>query len=244
MVYNIIMTELNSDGINRGRPHPNRPLPSFDFSLGSDLETRREHPEVLVAATEGIYDVIELMRRKPEFDTQLIGQEETLTEMLEAFRQRNPNTGLEQINVEEFVYHLAREGALDPRQPIYLLTAKDLFEPRLNFMFGITVTGLGVSVQSHKRFEDVSRDPRWLEATARHMARHEFGHLVGLNRTTISNPDTREGIYQDHCTNLCTMQQVMSVNETGRLIYRLEEGPNAGFCDDCVGSLAMLGASR
>lgn len=236
------MAERKSDGINFGRPHPNRPLPAFEFSLGSDLETRQRNPAALVAATEGIYDVITLMGREPAFNNHLIGQEEALSDVLEAFRQRNPNSGLEQINVVDFIHHLAREGALDQERPLYFLTSKDLFEPRLHFMFGATMIGLGISVQSTKRFEEASRNTWWLQETSRLMARHEFGHLVGLNESTIVNRDPRPGIYRSHCTNICTMRQVMSVRDVYELIQQLDGAPNAGFCDDCVQSLQVLGS--
>ena len=235
------MTERYSDAISSGRRHPNRPLPSLEVSLGSDTEIARYYPEVLLAAAEGVEDVTTLMGRELKVNTHLFGQESELTEILEGFRETNPLNDLSQINVEKFVYHLARAGALDRERPLYFLTTKDLFEPRLNFMFGITVTGLGASVQSTYRFEEASRNPEWLAATARHMARHEFGHLVGLDESTIVNKDMRPGIYRSHCTNLCTMRQVMSVAETGRLIEQLNGRPNTGFCDDCVGSLARLG---
>lgn len=240
------MSSEHSDSISRGRQHPNRPLPSFEFSLGSDLETRQRHPEALIAAAEGVYDVIRLMGKDPEFNDRLIEKAEDISGLLEDFRQWNEESESHQINAEDFIHALARAGITDAGHPIYLITAKDVFIPRpkLNFLFGLTIAGLGVSVQSTNRFEAASSDQWWLQESARLMGRHEFGHIVGLNENTIVNKDQRGGLYTSHCTNICTMRQIMSVEDAYQLIGQLDGAPNAGFCNDCVDSLRILGSHR
>ncbi len=221
--------------------------PGFRWAFASDTETRRDNPEALIAAVHGIAEVIELMGKEHHLDEKFIGQERAITGIIEDFRQINTVNEQSQINVSYLNHELARMNAATVECPLYVLTERDLFIPfgKNNFVFGATTASLGVSTQSIKRFRDYHRDPRWIAATAQHIARHEFGHLVGLNEATIKHLDQRGGIALGHCAVVpCTMNQIMSVEEAGQLIFRLEGRPNAGFCRDCVGALAILGAQR
>ncbi len=107
----------------------------------------------------------------------------------------------------------------------------------LNFIFGATDKEIGQVVQSVYRFIEAGLSPEQVALVTKHIARHEFGHLVGLDDDTIIKQDKRGGIYEGHCANECTMQQVMSVSETVSLATKLQHKHNAGFCSDCSGYL-------
>ncbi len=80
--------------------------------------------------------------------------------------------------------------------------------------------------------------PEQAALVTKHIARHEVGHLVGLDDDTIRKQDIRGGIYEGHCANECTMQQVVSIPEAVSLATRLQHKANAGFCRDCTNYLA------
>lgn len=104
----------------------------------------------------------------------------------------------------------------------------------MNYIFGATDKEIGQTVQSIFRFIEAGLTEQQIILVTKHIARHEFGHLVGLDDTTIKNQDKRGGIYIGHCENDCTMQQVISVSESIELATKLEHSHNAGFCNDCT----------
>lgn len=213
--------------------------------IGTDLEIAREQPEAIRAASLGIAEVIALAGLRPVFDNHLEEKEQLIDDMLERFRQPNPAHGGKQVNAPEVAASLYWKGVVSPHRPIYLLTAKDLFAKGANFLFGANLRELGFCIQSTKRFRDVNHDPEWLKNTTQHWARHEFGHELGLNASSITYQDTRAGIYAGHCAvDPCTMNQSISIEDTGRAIYRLQNSQTAGFCGHCVGVLKDLGAQR
>jgi hypothetical protein len=87
------------------------------------------------------------------------------------------------------------------------------------------------------RFLEAGLSADQVIAITRHVARHEFGHLVGLDSSSIRNEDRRGGIYAGHCANECTMHQVVSVPEAAAMTAKLQHKPHAGFCPDCTNFL-------
>jgi hypothetical protein len=101
-----------------------------------------------------------------------------------------------------------------------------------NFLLGHTHSHQ--AVQSVARYLAADLPPRLQRLVTRQQARHETGHNAGLNGATILNRNTTEGLEEGHCTNVCTMQQSMSVDALVDLAIELADKPNAGFCGDCT----------
>ncbi len=69
------------------------------------------------------------------------------------------------------------------------------------------------------------------EQVLRRLARHEFGHALGLiPESRSTNVATEVGL---HCTNVCTMRQGMCLAEFEDLTQE-EERANVDFCGECL----------
>jgi hypothetical protein len=238
-----------SEHIRPGLSHPNRPLPSHEVFITAD-EILMEHAPFLVeAAQEGVQDVADLTQSPLRVRT--IGHQwgegdYGSTDWFTARANIRDESGRHEGQLLWNALH--RDLAADPHRDTaphlgYMLIGRDLTalgsdNRVLNFIFGATDKEIGQTVQSVYRFVEAGLSPEQTALVTRHIARHEFGHLVGLDTDTIRKQDRRGGIYEGHCANECTMQQVMSVSETVTLANKLEHKHNAGFCTDCVGYLA------
>ncbi len=170
--------------------------------MATDAEILDRNPELLLAAAEGVSDVLSVMAESANFDLRLVGQGNALSEIEEHFR--NPQG---QVEVEGWL-DLMSHGFASPENPVFILVSRDLVAEGTNFIFGVTLKELGLSLQSTARFEQGIADQQTLRQTIRHIARHEFGHLVGLDTSTITRQDTRGGLYTGHCVNECTMSRL------------------------------------
>lgn len=238
-----------SDYIRPGASHPDRPLPSHEVFVTAD-KILMNHAEFLVdAAQAGIHDVASLMRSPmriralgEQWAEGDYGSTEYFTNRADIHDETGRHDGQLLWNA------LRRDLAADPYRDSsphlgYMLISRDLTaagsdDQLLNFIFGATDKEIGQTVQSVYRFLEAGLSPDQIALVTKHIARHEFGHLVGLDSDTIRNQDKRGGIYQGHCVNECTMQQVMSVSETVSLATKLQDKDRAGFCGDCAGYLA------
>jgi predicted Zn-dependent protease len=227
--------------------HPERPLPSSQVFISADQVLTEKAPTIVAAATFGIRDVVELMKSPLEVTN--VGDKwgEGEYESTEWFTSRARITGHGARYENKLLWGaLHRDLQADPRRVSaphmgFMLVKSDITAVGpdgnlMNFIFGATDTSLGQSVQSI--FQFIIAKPELsvaeIHLVTRHIARHEFGHLVGLDELTILNKDERGGIYLGHCNNTCTMQQVASVVEAVDLAQKLEHKDNAGFCNDCV----------
>lgn len=95
-----------------------------------------------------------------------------------------------------------------------------------NFLFGGSQAGIG-SVLSVARL----RGSTIADKVLRRLARHEFGHALGLI------PDARStnvrGKIGLHCTNVCTMRQGMNLQKFEALTIE-EERADILFCRECA----------
>ncbi len=99
-----------------------------------------------------------------------------------------------------------------------------------NFLLGASRAGFG-SVLSVARLRRGIRDTRIRDKVLRRLARHEFGHALGLvPEGRQSNVEEKIGL---HCTNLCTMRQGMSLPEFEALTME-EERAGISFCFECA----------
>ena len=106
----------------------------------------------------------------------------------------------------------------------FILTEYDLYDNGLNWCFGSVIPDIkGGShlVMSTYRIKDLK--------TIAHVATHEFGHMFGAASEGRRNTEENLG---SHCTNLCIMQQKLSVPEMTNHANQLSNRKNK-FCYDC-----------
>lgn len=219
-----------SDRISYG-PHPNRPVPPVETGLAIDHELVQNYPELIVAAAEGINDVIGISGREGQFNGDILEQSVALSEIeLQFVNERG------QVEFSPLLWNL--KDAATSESPVFALISKDLVAPGTNFIFGVTSKEWNISIQSIWRFTREIQDKKLLSLVVRHIARHEFAHLKGLDADTVQHQDTRGGIYHGHCANTCSVRQVNSIAETVKLAKQLEHRHNAGFCRDCTNYLS------
>lgn len=104
------------------------------------------------------------------------------------------------------------------------LTDSDLYADGLNWCFGFQrpdSRGGSHVVLSTYRLKDTE--------TLTHVATHELGHMFGAAKN--GRPDTEESL-GNHCTNLCVMQQGLSIQEMKELARKLRRKENK-FCYRC-----------
>lgn len=215
------------------RPNCGETLPVI--RLAADQEMIDQHPDLVLAAAEGISDVQHLMGISHGINGDLLTQGQGLSEIESGLLSPKG-----QLRIERFLDLMTGSGFSSSQDPVFILVEKDLVAEGTNFIFGITSKNRGISIQSIHRFLPEIKNTTTGYNIVRHIARHEYGHLVGLDETSILHTDSRGGLYTGHCTNECTMQQVMSVPEAKSLSVRLEHKSHAGFCSDCVTSLRQI----
>ncbi len=204
-----------------------------NFSFTPDLGVTSQSG-IAEAAYIGIDETIRIAGLTPKIDQSSLDHSAQLSEICTFFQMSNG-----QIDADKLYGTLVSNNFSSAESPAYLLISGDLKASGTNFIFGFSVKEEGLSVQSIARFKQSNRDITRPVVT-RHIARHEYGHLLGLDNETIVNQDKRGGLYKGHCLNVCTMQQVMSVPEANNQAAQLEHKSHAGFCMDCVGTLRKL----
>jgi predicted Zn-dependent protease len=186
----------------------------------------------------GVMDVTNVAGLEPKFDAELLNQAESLDAILAHYTDRN-----DQVDADRLYAEVGSSGIARPDAPLIVFTTKDLTTHSTSFIFGFGDPDVGLSVQSVKRYMDGIRGSAAEEVrlrVVRHIARHEYGHMLGLTEKSIVNQDLRGGVYSGHCVNECTMRQVPSVQEVVDLSARVINRPQAGFCSDCVGVLQHM----
>lgn len=197
-------------------------------------EMEKERPDLFDATIAGIRDV----QRMQIHDHRIATWTDKGRSQIDALFRRGYNARRGQIALDQVLMELDQTnvGAGNPQEAHYLVTTEDMYFGNLNFCFGVSSSAAGRSVQSLARFIRGVRRPKDQTSLARHIARHEYGHLIGMNEISdYDNPDLRGGIYEGHCANTCTIKQVISADETVRLVKGLDFfGADAGFCASCV----------
>ena len=142
-----------------------------------------------------------------------------------------------QTNLQTLFSELGNSNLADP-SPLerhYIVTDRDMYAEDTNFVFGVTRSHGGIAIQSLARFMADIRSPADQATMARHIARHEYAHMIGMNTPSdYANPDMRGGLHEGHCANNCTLHQVMNVPESIQLVSGLDFFTDAGFCGSCV----------
>jgi|AntRauTorcE11897_2_1112592.scaffolds.fasta_scaffold00129_9 predicted Zn-dependent protease len=207
-------------------------LPVQEVMLAADSRFLNYGEAVIRAAASGIDDATRVSGRQARFHTDALEASATTDEMLAAFRLPN-----DQINADRLYGRLEQAG-VGYEMPFVLYTSEDLRTATTNFVFGFAVSESGISVQSIARFARDISNPSTLTGVIRHISRHEFGHMLGLDDSTIKRQDNGGVVRKGHCANTCTMQQVTTTSQAIRLTRQLLDRPNAGFCADCVDVLS------
>ncbi len=139
-------------------------------------------------------------------------------------------------------YEFARQEA-GSTQPLVILTSLDLTgrlnDQYLNFVFGTGSTS--VCLVSTYRFGQGELTSAEARLCNRLITMHELGHVWSLVPAGTARSEQRTGLYTGHCTNLCTMQQVVSVAEAFRLSVLLQRAGH-DFCDACRTQLTNSGS--
>jgi predicted Zn-dependent protease len=202
------------------------------FGFTADRGVLEASTDIAVEAFQGITDVIAIAGLDIDLAEETLSMTDALTNTANQHRLENG-----QIDGDWLYSSVVESGFCSPDSPKYLLLSDDLTTRNTNFVFGFSVKERGISIQSIARFKRAGKE---LPSLTRHIARHEYGHLLGLDGDSIVNQDTRGGLYKGHCANTCTMQQVMTAEEALLKSRELKAKPMAGFCLDCVDVLVEL----
>lgn len=210
--------------------------------MNSNSSLYLERPDLIGAAASGVRDVMILQGLQPAL---LSGGLDT-SRVLDVFEEDSFNRGRQQLDVVRYADQLVRYTDVGEGDSDYVLTDQDIFAPETNFVFGVTwgeTTQL--SIQSVARFLRSTRDRKLQGELITHVARHEYAHMAGLlENQDFVNPDGRGGIYEGYCADLCTMQQVVSVEEVIAQVQRLDGHELAGFCMNCIDMLDRKARNR
>ena len=203
--------------------------------LYPSAQVREEYPDHIKAAAFGIADVLTVQGYSPR----IVSAREEISTFIGQLEQQNYNSSRGQLSLESYWQTLGTHtDMLRTSRPDFVLSGLDLYAENTNFVFGVTIPEMQVSVQSIARYIRMTRDESVQLAATRHIARHEYAHIAGMNdRSDYRRPDTRGGIYEGHCMDECTMQQVMNTNDVLSLLEKLDGHELAGFCVSCVSSL-------
>lgn len=203
--------------------------------LNSGGNLLRERPDLLQSAANGIADVTRLRGA----DTQILTGGNSTSDVLASYEQRFYNDSRQQLDLDRYMLALANETDLAGTDTHdFLLTDLDAFAEGTNFVFGNTIFDWRLSAQSVARFLRATNDEILQNSAVRHVARHEYAHIAGMNSTgDYMNPDNRGGLYEGHCANECTLHQVNSVKETFELLDTLSSTRTSGFCLSCIATL-------
>lgn len=202
----------------------------------------RDHEHLVGSVRQAVHDVSTKIQR---FEPEIIIAGNTVADEYSEHEKDAYNHEREQIDVDKYSSVLFKNtNILGPeRIPTIILTDKDMnYENReTNFVFGVGWgDSLQLSVQSINRIIKATDDKISQSSLANYLARHEYGHMLGLNRSNYAEPDKRGGIYKGHCgADACTMNQVTSISEIIALVEKLDGNSDklAGFCAGCVAKL-------
>jgi predicted Zn-dependent protease len=203
--------------------------------LDANVALYENRPDLFDAAAAGIHDVLTVQG----LNGKIVSGGPYSAEIISGIEHEVHNPERGQVDLVDFVPVLAKRTNLEASTPNFILTAQDLhYGEQTSFVFGLTLPSWQLSVQSVARFVSYVDDPGIQRRLVRHIARHEYGHMAGMNELNdYANPDRRSGLYEGHCANLCTLRQVMCVQEVEALSLELSDRETAGFCVGCVASL-------
>ena len=182
--------------------------------------SRRLDPEIPLGVLR------ELQGIRP-LEIQEIGEADSFLDTVipEAF-----DAGRQQVNMLTLVQRINREeslGSLGMAGKVVVVDHDAYFGAGNNWSFGVyipTSFGLGYVVVSSARFED--------ETLAKYTLKHELGHMFGAPSEGRSNTTESLGL---HCvTDLCTMQQKLSVRSALGYARRVERSAETAYCHQCT----------
>lgn len=201
-----------------------------EIRIHSTEEVYDARSDLVLATVLGVGDVAiasGLQGFKTTVDTAVTGLEEDFFDS-----SRN------QINADRYFSHLwLNTDFAGPRFDV-VVTDQDMYFEGTNFVFGAAWEQMRLAITSFARYIEATPNQVDQSRLVRHVAKHEFAHLLGMNTPEdYVNPDLRSGLYYGHCANECTLHQFMSMQELAEQTSRLEGQEDAGFCKDCIDAL-------
>jgi len=139
------------------------------------------------------------------------------------------NYGRKQVHTTNLLRNLLEDSRIDLiGKNSFTLVESDLYDDGLNWCFGVLVpdfySGQHLILSTYRL-----RDTDLLT----HVAIHELGHMFGAASQGRRNTEENLG---NHCTNLCIMQQKLSVPEMKAHVRQLADREDK-FCFDCISDL-------
>ena len=155
---------------------------------------------------------------------------------------RLADRSLVQVDSKRILNKLSADTFQWPEKPIILMILdKDLNTQIvnqeghlewINFIFGQAMPEVGTLISVYRfRRAIPNLDKRLL--TLRLIGAHEFGDILGLVKRKTTTAETKGGIYEHHCINLCAKRKVMSIKEALKLAISLEGSRKTILCRDC-----------
>lgn len=239
--------------LENGEKEPQIPL----VHLIVDQELINKYGVLVDAARLGIDDVTDMMFHSPTkwFDPNnpdlVIGADKTIDQLLEESKIYNPNVQSNQVLFDKLYDKMSYFLDLQGNIHNFILTARDMTTynngERLNFALGASLDNVTVqSLYEYIMAVGQHSDEEIIDAV-RLIARHEYGHMIGLvNKETITERgpwgEYDSIIYKGHCDNVpCTMQQINSTDEAFKLSQELLNKSDAGFCPNCANYIKIKG---
>ncbi|MEI6850939.1 MAG: hypothetical protein WCK26_03155 [Candidatus Saccharibacteria bacterium] len=205
-----------------------------EATLNANSSLLNNRKDLFFAAADGISDVIKLQG----FEPVLMIEDENCTAIIDHSENVSYNPYRQQIELQHYLSSLVDFAPnITNNRPDYILTDQDIYPEGMNMAYalGCTPDNAHLSIQSIARIVRATENPLLQYDAVRHIARHEFGHIIGMNsESDYFNPDKRPGLYEGHCANDCTMHQVMSPEEAIEAAEYLKDYNMAGFCIGCV----------
>lgn len=146
-----------------------------------------------------------------------------------------------QLLARHFLRHFSYELTDNPHWDVLMLN-DDLTDPNpqggyYDRIAGVTLTSIGVSVQSITRLVRQIGDRDLTQRSIRRLFRHETSHLLGLPARNV-RVEQNGGL---HCTDqFCTMRQGDMQYQTWVRLTEQEQAQPSLFCGDCLNDFTKL----
>jgi len=200
------------------------------FSFISDKKVSDYYSLEALSIRDGIYDVVEVAGMRPVLENAGSLEGVSLSKIVNMHRNQSGN-----IEVGAMADRLIANHYPSKEKPKYLLIFDEIEVYTRNDIGSYVIKEEGLAIQSLSRF--VGYNNRIKNEVYRHIGRHTYAHIMGLNGSASSDLYSDNKPYSSHCNNECTMQKMSSIKETIEHAESLRNRKLAGFCLKCVEAL-------